>query len=447
MVDEKRIRKLNKLSYSKGEIVYWMSRDQRMNDNYALLFAEKIAREKNEVFCVAFCLVDNFLNATTRQYDFMLKGLEKLEKKLKKKNIPFHLLIGDPTIEIPKFVKKAGCLITDFDPLKIKRKWKKTICQKIKIPFFEVDTHNIVPCFIASSKEEFGAYTLRPKINKLLPLFLKKIPKIKKQKFYLLKSTIDWNKVRKKLQVNKQVDEVFRIKSGEDEAIKVLRNFIKHKLKNYAKKRNDPNLDGTSNLSAYLHFGQLSSQRVAYEIKRSNDPKNDFLEELIIRKELSDNFCFFNKDYDNFKGLPLWSQKTLNMHKKDKRPYLYSKNQFEEGKTHDDLWNAAQMQLVIYGKMHGYMRMYWAKKILQWTRSPEEAFKITIYLNDKYELDGRDPNGYAGIAWSLGGKHDRPWPEREVFGKIRYMTKEGCGKKFDLSKYIATYLDKLFKKN
>ena len=195
-----------------------------------------------------------------------------------------------------------------------------------------------------------------------------------------------------------------------------------------------------SDLSPYLHFGQIAPQRVAREIQQADAPpeaKQAFLEELIVRRELSDNFCWYNPDYDKFSGFPEWAQKTLDQHRDDRREYLYSLEEFEQGRTHDALWNAAQLEMVLRGKMHGYLRMYWAKKILEWTASPEEALEIAIYLNDRYELDGRDPNGYVGVAWSIGGVHDRAWGERPVFGKIRYMNLSGCQRKFKVDQYIA----------
>jgi len=204
-------------------------------------------------------------------------------------------------------------------------------------------------------------------------------------------------------------------------------------------KRNDPVADGQSNLSPYLHFGQISAQRVALEVENASVDKasrDTFLEELIVRRELADNFCFYTPQYDKFEGFPAWARKTLNAHRKDRRAYSYTLQQFEYAKTHDELWNAAQTEMVKRGKMHGYMRMYWAKKILEWTGSPEKAMETAIYLNDLYGLDGRDPNGYTGIAWSIGGVHDRAWNERPIFGKIRYMSYNGCKSKFDVKRYI-----------
>jgi deoxyribodipyrimidine photo-lyase len=197
---------------------------------------------------------------------------------------------------------------------------------------------------------------------------------------------------------------------------------------------------GQSNLSPYLHFGQISAQRVALEVSSSSveeSPQQQFLEELIVRRELSDNFCYYNRNYDSIDGFPSWARTSLDKHAKDRRPYIYSLERFEHAETHDELWNAAQMEMIRTGKMHGYLRMYWAKKILEWTRNAADALKIAIFLNDRYELDGRDPNGYAGCAWSIGGVHDRAWFERPVFGKIRYMSYNGCKSKFDVESYIA----------
>ncbi|MCX8022041.1 MAG: deoxyribodipyrimidine photo-lyase [Syntrophorhabdaceae bacterium] len=442
-IDKRRVRVLGHGLPREGPVAYWMSRDQRIEDNWALLFAQSIAYERRQPLCVIFCLVHKFLNGTLRPYDFMVKGLEEVEGGLKKKNIPFFLLKGLPEKEIPYFLEtqNIGVLVTDFDPLKIKREWKRGIARNIDIPFFEVDTHNIVPCWIASDKQEFGAYTIRPKIHRLLKEFLTEFPPLLKHNFSWKKNLprIDWNFLFEDLSLDRSVSPVKWIKPGEKEARITLKGFIKERLSQYNKEKNDPNSNVQSNLSPYMHFGQISSQRIALEVinaEAEKDSKEAFLEELIVRKELSDNYCFYNDDYDNFEGLPPWAKKTLNDHRKDRRPYSYTLYEFEEGKTHDPLWNAAQLEMVTTGKMHGYMRMYWAKKILEWTRSPEEALEISIYLNDRYSLDGRDPNGYTGIAWSIGGVHDRPWAERPIFGKIRYMSYNGCKKKFDVMKYI-----------
>jgi deoxyribodipyrimidine photo-lyase len=443
-IDE-RIEKLKSGAIKKGVICYWMSRDQRADDNWALYYAQKMALETKSPLVVVFCLVPDFLGATLRQYDFMLKSLEEVENSLLQKNIPFYLLQGRPEREILKFIKQADIsfLVTDFDPLKIKRRWKVEIAQKIKIPFYEIDAHNIVPCRVASNKQEYGAHTIRSKIKRLLPEYLTEIAQIKRHSYNksFAKRT-DWGKIYRNLKVDKSVNPVKWLLPGEAEAKKVLYKFIKEKLKNYPLHRNDPNKKGISNLSPYLHFGQIFAQRVALEVKKSNAPKTAkeaFLEELVVRRELSDNFCLYNSNYDSSQGFPNWALKTLKAHLKDKREYLYSPANLENAKTHDPLWNTAQKEMVLHGKMHGFLRMYWCKKILQWTKDYKTALRISIYLNDKYELDGRDPNGYTGIMWAIGGVHDRPWGGRKVFGNIRYMSYDGCRKKFDVDKYISDF--------
>jgi len=249
----------------------------------------------------------------------------------------------------------------------------------------------------------------------------------------------DWSRVKNSLKIDRKISEVNWIEPGMKAVHLMMNNFIEHKLSKYEAKRNDPNIDGQSNLSPYLHFGQISAQRIALEILKKSTSASErevFLEELIVRRELADNFCFYNEHYDQFKGFPDWAKKTLREHRRDRREFIYSLDQLEKGETHDDLWNAAQEEMVKSGKMHGYMRMYWAKKILEWTETPEEALGMAIFLNDKYELDGRDPNGYVGVAWSLGGVHDRAWFPRPIFGKIRYMSYRGARSKFDVRAYI-----------
>lgn len=442
-----RLRVLKKGEEKPGPIIYWMSRDQRVHDNWALLFAQEIALKQKTSLGVVFCLIPKFLGATIRQYGFMLQGLQETEKNLEARNIPFFLLTGSPEEEVVKFVSQheGRALITDFDPLRLKRAWKKGVLDRIDIPVYEVDTHNIVPCWIASPKQEFAAYPFRPKVKRQLTEFLDEFPNLKKHPFLWKEKAeqTDWGRVKKSLKVDRKVSEIDWIKPGEKAALLMLNQFIEHKLSRYDAKRNDPNIDGQSNLSPYLHFGQISAQKVALEVQkksRSASGKEAFLEELIVRRELADNFCFYNAHYDNFTGFPDWAKKTLNGHRHDRREYIYSLDQLETAQTHDDLWNAAQKEMVKFGKMHGYMRMYWAKKILEWTETPEEALKIAIFLNDKYELDGRNPNGYAGIAWSIGGVHDRAWFPRPIFGKIRYMSYRGAQSKFDVKAYIMKIL-------
>lgn len=448
-MNRQRIFKVIEGKKGNGPVVYWMSRDQRVFDNWALIHAYNLALERKSPLAVAFCLIPDFLNARARQYKFMLDGLRDVRKNLLSLNIPFLILKGSPGELLPVFLNsiRAGAVIADFDPLRIKRQWRSAVAASVDIEFLEVDAHNIVPCRIASNKQEFAAYTFRPKIKRLLPEYLDGFTQLERFPFNTPEFSISLQQSFQEIShvIDADIDSTEDIISGEEAAHSTLRHFISKKLQAYPDGRNDPNAGATSGLSPYLHFGQISAQRIALEVQKSDAPdtaKEAFLEELIVRRELSDNYCFYNENYDNFDGFPEWARKTLNEHRKDKREYLYTIDDFENAKTHDALWNASQKELLFTGKMHGYMRMYWAKKIHEWTPSPEEALQAAIYLNDKYQLDGRDPNGYTGIGWSIGGLHDRAWGERPVFGKIRYMNLSGAKRKFDVNQYISRFLGK-----
>ncbi|MBN2468966.1 MAG: deoxyribodipyrimidine photo-lyase [Deltaproteobacteria bacterium] len=426
-----------------GPVIYWMSRDQRVDDNWALIYAQKRALERKAPLGVIFCLASNFLDATWSQYDFMLRGLRCVAAALEKKNIPLFILSGPAEETIPAFIirRNVAVAVTDFDPLRIKKEWREQAARQITIPFYEVDAHNIVPCRLSSLKQEYSARTFRPKIRRVLNEFLDPFPPIKQHpyKWDTLAHIFSWDQLPGFLKADRSVPEVKWIEPGEAAARKMLRLFIKSKLTSYDVIRNNPSADGQSQLSPYLHFGHISAQRIALEVRQSGIDKrlqDSFLEELIVRRELSDNFCFYNERYDTFDGFSRWAQATLREHARDKREYTYSLKEFENAETHDALWNAAQMEMVKTGKMHGYMRMYWAKKILEWSETAAEALHRALYLNNRYELDGRDPSGYVGCAWAIGGIHDRPWPERSVFGKIRYMSYRGCRSKFNVDEYI-----------
>lgn len=468
MIKPERIRKLNSHTYVSGPVVYWMNRECRMQDNWALLYAQQLATEHQAPLLVCYNLEPGFLGGGYRQHIFKIKGLMEVEQELQNFNIPFYIVSGKHTEkDLQNFFKEkeVGAVVTDFFPLRHTRAWVDSLRKHLEIPLYGVDAHNIVPVWITSEKQEFAARTIRLKLHRLLPEYLEDFPKLKKQNPTPTlplegggRQSVDWNALLNDTKVDRDVVEVDWITPGSKAAHKALKDFIQDRFGNYADKRNDPNENGQSDLSPYLHYGQIAPQRVAWEIVHHiGKPINEilaadrngaattnaasaFLEELIIRRELSDNFCFYNPHYDSSKGFPDWAQKTLLKHIDDPRVYVYTLNQFEKGKTHDDLWNATQMEMVTTGKMHGYMRMYWAKKILEWTENPDVAMQTAIYLNDKYELDGRDPNGYTGIAWSMGGVHDRPWFDREIFGTVRYMARSGCEKKFDVDAYIKKWL-------
>lgn len=439
-----RIMKLEDGEQRPGPVLYWMSRDQRVNDNWALLHARDIARQRTASLVVAFCLVADYLGASHRSYAFMLRGLAEVAEHLRNLGIPFYLLQGDPGEQLPLLVERLGAavLVADIDPLRPKRDWLRQVVDRLDIPCYQVDAHNVVPVWITSPKLEFAARTMRPKLLRLLPQYLEPFPELTPQQSpeTTWPEDPDWEQLMARFNKPSSQQEFNWLQPGEHAASERMRTFIQNKLATYNLRRNDPNLDGHSDLSPYLHFGQLAPQRLAWEVDAASVPieaKGAFLEELIVRRELSDNHCWYNPQYGTFGGLPAWAQRTLDAHRADLRPYLYTCDELEQGRTHDSLWNAAQRELVCHGKMHGYMRMYWAKKILEWTTSPEEALESAITLNDRYSLDGRDPNGYVGVAWAIGGLHDRPWATRPVFGQIRYMNEAGCRRKFDVAAYIS----------
>ena len=443
MIDKRRVRIVREVNHPSGAVVYWMNRDQRLSDNWALLHARELALTNAKPFAIVFVLSPRHRSASFRQSSFMLKALGISAQKAAGLGIPFYLLTGDPAKVLMDFMKEndVGTLVTDFSPLREHRQDIKRLSNIIEGAFHEVDTHNIVPVWSASNKREFAAYTIRPKIQRQLGEFLQEFPHLKKHPIAWSKHVpiIDWDSLPAGMTTDWTVAATTRLIPGETAARAVLDNFLNEKLSLYDDRRKDPNADAQSNLSPYLHFGQIAPQRVALETQRHGDnipSQESFIEELIIRRELSDNFCYYSDQYDTFAGFPDWAQKTLNEHRFDPRPYVYTHDQFEHAETHDELWNAAQREMVHTGKMHGYIRMYWAKKILEWSATPEDALSVAIDLNDRYELDGRDPNGYAGIAWSIGGVHDRAWGERDIFGKIRYMSYDGCRRKFDVPAYI-----------
>ncbi len=445
-VDTRRVRALNEKPTGSGPVLYWMSRDQRTQDNWALLYAQEKALERKVPLIVVFTLFLIPNRAYLRQYDFMHKGLAEVEAELVNLNILFVILKGAAEETLTKFVKKykVGEVVTDFTPLRSGRAKREKLAALLSLRLTEVDAHNIIPCWQASDKEEFAAYTFRPKVHRALTEYLTPFPKLRKHPYSIEAeiSSVDWGKMLRSLHLDTSVPSV-QFASGSKAARARLKEFVSYRLDTYDEERNDPTKNGVSGLSPYLHFGQLSAQHVALEVSKAyehnKEAREAFLEELIVRRELADNYCFYNKDYDRVAGAHAWAQKSILEHKKDVREYLYSKAQFEAAETHDDLWNAMQNQMMQEGKMHGWCRMYWAKKILEWTPDVQTAIDIAIYLNDKYELDGLDPNGYVGIMWSLCGVHDRAWNERHIFGKIRYMNYAGAKRKFDIKAYIDRY--------
>jgi len=317
------------------------------------------------------------------------------------------------------------------------------VARQIRVPLWTVDADVVVPSQLLL-REQYAARTIRPRIHKLLPEFLMRqgnpkarVPWVAPRKLAALDVGADFTAEWK---LDRSVHRVGSWRGGSRQGVKMLRAFVRRNLASYPELRNRPEENGTSRLSPYLHFGHISPLTVALAVKNAQAPeraKDAFLDQLIVQRELAVNFVRFNSSYDAVESLEPWAQRSFAEHAGDHRPFAYSDEQLENAETHDPLWNAAQKQMVLTGWMHNYMRMYWAKKILEWSRSVAVAMKRAQWLNDKYQLDGRDPNGYAGIAWAILGKHDRAWSERPIFGKVRYMSMESTGRKFDSKRYIA----------
>ncbi len=424
-------------------VVYWMQRSQRALDNPALEVAVQAANLLGKPCVVFFAPVPFYPHANLRHYRFLNQAIPSIALGLKKRNLGF-VLRRYPDHRLLEFCDeiKPALVVGDENPLRGPEHWRQVAAQKLRTPFWTVDADVIVPSRLLM-KEQYGAYTARPVIRRLLPEFLRPVGNTRAQVRWRLPRglrclpydadiTDGWK-------LNRTVEPVEAMQGGTDHAMRRLKSFIRSGLATYDHDRNRPECEGTSMLSAYLHFGHIGPHTVALAIEKAAAPraaKDAFLEQLIVRRELAINFVRFNENYDNFECAPSWAHKTLADHAGDARK-IYSESQLEAAQTHDPLWNAAQRQMVITGFMHNYMRMYWAKKILEWSKTPAQAFQTAIYLNDKYELDGRDPNGYAGIAWAIVGKHDRPWFDRPVFGSVRYMSFNSTSKKFDSRRYIA----------
>ncbi|WP_022850514.1 deoxyribodipyrimidine photo-lyase [Limisalsivibrio acetivorans] len=438
MSGKDRIQVLNKGEMSGKYVLLWIQQSQRAHFNHALEYAVHQANSKGLPVLAVFGVTENFPGANMRHYSFMLEGLMELEAALKERGIPLVVRLGSPDEVVLSFEDEAAMIVCERGYLRIQREWRRNVGDRAVCPVVQVESDVVVPVESASGKEEYGAYTIRPKINKLLDYFMEKPPVID------LKNPFDGNDFDSEhldglldtLELDRSVEPVAGCKGGYSHAKERLDYFIENVLHQYDEERNDPNSGAVSGLSPYLHFGQISPLEIALEAK-GKEGSPAFLEELIVRRELAVNMAFYNPDYDSLNALPGWAQDTLKAHEGDMREYLYTLEQLENCDTHDPAWNAAQLEMKRTGKMHGYMRMYWGKKIIEWSESAEEAYKAAIYLNDKYHLDGRDPNGFTGVLWCFG-KHDRPWKEREIFGKVRYMNYNGLKRKFDVDAYIRS---------
>ncbi len=441
MLERPRIQKLNNREEKQGDyVLYWMQASQRPESNQALQLAINRGNELNLPVVAYFGVTDDFPEGNLRHYDFMVEGLKETGIKLNDRGI--KLLIGhqSPPEGAIELADRASLVVADRGYLRIQKAWRKKVASGIDVPLIRVEDNVVVPVKEVSNKEEYAARTIRPKINDRLEDFTDRVreedPNHSSTELETDFRSINPDEILEKLDIDRSVGPVPGFTGGTSEAKELLNEFIESKLDRYEERGNDPTEDYLSHMSPYLHFGQISPIYIVNRIKESDSPGvEEYLEQLVVRRELSMNFVHYNENYDEFDSiLPDWARETLAEHENDEREYLYSLKEFENAETHDPYWNAAQKEMNLRGKTHGYMRMYWGKKILEWTPDPETGYDITLYLNNKYELDGRDPNGFTGVAWCYG-KHDRAWKERPVFGKTRYMNASGLERKFDAGKY------------
>jgi deoxyribodipyrimidine photo-lyase len=437
-----RVRALNaRRATDRRFVVYWMQAAQRAETNHALEYAVGAANELRRPLVVLFGLTERFPEANGRHYAFMLEGLRETRARLRSRGIPLIVRRGEPDAVVAEVGREAAIVVVDDGYGRVERRWRASAAAALDCPLVEVVTNVIVPVEAVSRKEEYSAATLRPKIHRLLDSYLRPLRRAPLRVRSAGPDIESWDiedteAALGRLDLDRGIGRVAAHRGGAGEAEKRLRAFVRTKLERYAVDKNDPAVDGLSGLSPYLHFGQISPLAVALAVKKGPAyGQAAFLEELVVRRELAFNFVRYNRAYDRFDGLPDWCRSTLLEHAGDRRPHVYSRAEFERAATHDPYWNAAQREMVLTGKMHGYMRMYWAKKILEWSASPREAYRTALALNNAYELDGRDPNGFAGVAWSFG-KHDRPWGRRPVFGTVRAMTDSGLRRKFDIDAYV-----------
>lgn len=440
----KRIHPMNEKTVKRGDFVlYWMQQSQRVEYNHALGYAIEVANGKNAAVLVLFALMDDYPEANIRHYTFMLEGLRQTEMALAGIGIRLIVLRGHPADVAAKVGKDASMIVTDVGYLRHQQQWRKKVAAQCPCRMVQVESDVVVPVREVSDSHQYAARTIRPRIHRRLSEFLTVFnpPGIRKESLSLGmdgENLEDLPRLLEKLRIDRSVFPVTPFFSGgTPEAKRRFQRFLKNSLSHYDQHSNQPQTNHVSGMSPYLHFGQISPLYLAMETGKAPhlDPSGRYLEELIVRRELAMNFSFYHPDYDSYRCLPSWARRTLQEHIADRREHLYDLKRLEAAQTHDRYWNAAMREMIYTGFMHNYMRMYWGKKILEWSETPQQAFETTLYLNNKYFLDGRDPNSYANVAW-IFGVHDRAWKERPIFGKIRYMAASGLERKCDIQAYV-----------
>ncbi len=447
MIQPTRVEHLNDLEPRPGGrfVLYWMQQSQRAVCNHALEYAVQAANGLNLPLAVVFGLTADYPEANLRHYVFMLEGVRDAARRLTARGIKFVLRRGSLPGTALEAGRGAAVIVCDRGYLRHQRQWRRLVAREAGCRVVQVESDLIVPVRVASDKAEYAARTIRPKIQRHLDTYLQPLAerKLRRPSLHLELAGLDPEDVDgllRPLAVDRGVGAVSPgLRGGTEKALARFGAFLRDSLSRYRAHHNQPQTDDASLMSPYLHFGQVSALDLALRLRAAADRDDGnaaaFLEELVVRRELAANYVFFAPAYDRYEGLPAWARKTLGEHSRDPRVPLYDPARLEAADTHDPYWNAAMTEMRATGFMHGYMRMYWAKKILEWSPSPEEAFALALALNNKYFLDGRDPNSCTGVAWSFG-LHDRPWKERPIFGKVRFMAASGLERKCGIRAYV-----------
>lgn len=440
-----RIRRLNDRPERPGRyVLYWMQQSQRAVFNHALEYAIVEANLRCLPVLVGFGLTGSYPEANLRHHRFMLEGLRDTEDRLARRGIPLVLRFGDPSRVALELAQEAALMVCDRGYLRQQTAWRRTVAEKARCRVVQVESDVVVPVDVVSDKGEYAARTIRPKIHRRLEDYLVPLPAeglgqavdpgIRGEDLSNLDAILS------QLKLDRSVEPVSKSWTGGTTAAEQrFDRFLADSLIRYTANRNQPQTDHVSGMSPFLHFGQISPLYLALEARRrmaaAPHDVEVFLEEVIVRRELAVNFVEHQSEYDDYCCLPDWAARTLDDHREDRRNHVYDREKLAAAETHDPYWNAAMREMRTTGYMHNFMRMYWGKKILEWSASPEEAFSTSLYLNNRYFLDGRDASSYANVAWVFG-LHDRPWKERPVFGKVRYMNARGLERKCDIQAYV-----------
>lgn len=451
LIQETRIQRLNDRGPVKGRhVLYWMQQSQRAEFNHALEYAVQRANDRNQPLVVGFGLTDDYPEANLRHYAFMLQGLRETEQALRERGLPLVVRHGRPDAVALRLAERASLIVCDRGYLRHQRQWRQRVADSFAGEVVQVEADAVVPVEVASDKVETAARTLRPKITRRQDDYLVGLEPTPIARDSLVpgpgtnrdEPTLDLgdlDALLARLELDRSVPPTHLFQGGTAAAKTRLQQFLRRQLPGYAKDRGQPQVEGVSHMSPYLHFGQISPVYVALRVGRGaghEESRAKYLEELVVRRELAHNYVHFHADYDEYDGLPEWARATLEIHRHDGRTHRYNRAQLDAAATHDPYWNAAMREMKHTGYMHNHIRMYWGKKILEWSPTPQSAYRIALELNNRYFLDGRDPASYTNVGW-IFGLHDRPWPARPVFGNVRSMTATGLERKADMPGYLA----------